>query len=356
MPKVSVIIPVYNAAAFLRQCLDSVRDQRLSDMEVLCIDAGCTDESPAILRQYAKTDPRFHVLSGYGRLDAGSARNIGLSEAKGDYLSFLDSDDFFHRDMLYDAWKKASADRSDIVIFKARQLDMRSGMVSDMPWSLRLGNCPRKSPFSPEEMAGTLFNSFENWTWNKLFRREFILEAGITFQAIARTNDMAFTCQALARAKRISCLNKCYVTYRIGTGTSLQQTNDRSPTCFWEAYRETRHRLMTDGVYETYRESFCKAVLLGTIYNLNSIQEEAVRNQVLSLVQQQSAQLGLLPEAFSHPRHQQWCSCLLSGKPIPPLSRRESLQAFLSDYGIGYAVKYAIQKIISRFIKQKWIS
>ena len=78
MLKVSVIVPVYNAEKYLKQCLDSIVNQTLKDIEIICVDAGSTDNSLEIMRRYEQTDPRVTVVTDKGRLDAGSARNIGM--------------------------------------------------------------------------------------------------------------------------------------------------------------------------------------------------------------------------------------------------------------------------------------
>ncbi len=202
-------------------------------------------------------------------------------------------------------------------------------------------------------MAGRLFNSFENWTWNKLFRREFVCRHNLRFQSIRRTNDMAFTCEALALAEKITCLDAAYTTYRVGTGTSLQQTNDRSPTCFWQAYLETQRRLQAAGVYGTYRRSFLNTVLSGAMYNLRSVKNEASRQAILALLQDKDTAFPLEQEnaAYYYNRADYRAYTALRGAAAP-LSRREkagdllhALGECLNDHGVSYTVKYAFQKL-----------
>ena len=98
-PKVSVIVPVHNAEKYLEQCLSSILGQTLEDIEVICVNDNSTDGSAEVLERFAVDDGRLRVLQSPG-LGAGGARNIGLASAQGEYLSFLDSDDFFEPDML----------------------------------------------------------------------------------------------------------------------------------------------------------------------------------------------------------------------------------------------------------------
>ena len=271
-PKVTVIIPVFNTEKYLHECLESVINQTLKEIEIVCIDDGSTDNSLEILREYAAKDSRIKVYT-QPNINAGAARNHGLCYAKGKYLSFLDSDDYFEPEMLADCFQLMEAEDADIVCFSAKLLDMRSGNASEMPQSLVVQNLPDKKTFSPEEISATIFNTFQNWPWNKLFRREFIEKNHISFQEIARTNDMLFTCSALALARRIAVINHAYAVYRVGTGTSLQQTNDKHPLSFWDAYTETKRFLVSCGKYEQYEQSFFFFFLSGALYNYHSIKD-----------------------------------------------------------------------------------
>ena len=93
MPKVSVIIPVYNVEKYLRQCLDSVINQTLKDIEIICVDDGSTDNCPNILDEYAAKDARIKIIhkknEGYGK-----AMNVGISHASGEYIGIVEPDDY----------------------------------------------------------------------------------------------------------------------------------------------------------------------------------------------------------------------------------------------------------------------
>ena len=108
-PKISVILPVYNMARYLKECLDSVCCQSLSDIELICVDDGSTDDSVEILRRYALKDDRIKVVE-QQNATASVARNKGLSMAKGEFVSFLDSDDMYYGEnalsTLYELAKK----------------------------------------------------------------------------------------------------------------------------------------------------------------------------------------------------------------------------------------------------------
>ncbi len=113
MPKISVIVPVYNVAPYLARCLDSLRNQTLQDIEIICIDDKSTDISLEILREYARKDTRIHVIAKKKNSGVSAARNAGIDAAHGEYIGFVDSDDFIDKDFyekLYNTAHKNDVD------------------------------------------------------------------------------------------------------------------------------------------------------------------------------------------------------------------------------------------------------
>jgi len=270
MPKVSVIIPVYNAGLHLRECLDTVVGQTLADIEILCVDDGSTDDSMSILRDYADRDSRLSVLQ-QENAGAGAARNRGLGVACGDYLSFLDADDFFDPTMLEKAYKKCVSDDADVVVYRAHFFDTRTGRSIEANWPLKAESIPDALPFSPEDVADSLLALFSPAPWNRLFRRAFVLEAGLRFQEIKRANDLSFTMLALAYSRRITVVDEPLVYYRMGNDTSLQATNHETPLEFYGALRATREHLRSTGKFDVFERAFVNAALTHCLYNLKSL-------------------------------------------------------------------------------------
>ena len=134
MPKISVIIPVYNAAPYLRTCLDSVLGQTLREIEVLCVDDGSTDESAAILAGYAARDPRVRVLT-QANAGQGAARNRGIELARGEFVYFMDADDELgERESLSRLAAEMDRERLDVLFFDAEtrvdeEAEIRNGCV-----------------------------------------------------------------------------------------------------------------------------------------------------------------------------------------------------------------------------------
>ena len=97
MPKISVIVPVYNVEKYLKECLDSIINQTFKDIEIICVNNGSTDSSCEILNEYAKNDNRIKIINSEN-IGVGNARNLGLQAVTGEYISFVDSDDFLNTD------------------------------------------------------------------------------------------------------------------------------------------------------------------------------------------------------------------------------------------------------------------
>ena len=215
MPEISVIIPVYNVEAYLRECLDSVVNQALRDIEIICVDDGSTDGSAAILKEYAAKDGRIKIVK-QANAGAGAARNAGLALAKGEWLSFLDADDVFDGSMLADMVAAGENENADVVA-------------------------------CTETKRGDIFRRWRGWAWDKIFRREFVLGHGFEFQNLPVSNDLYFTYGALVQAAKIAVVPRTYVMHRKRDG-SVETTRDRSPLAPLEAVKALYARIgMVDG-------------------------------------------------------------------------------------------------------------
>ena len=115
MIKVSIIVPVYNVELYLRECLDSIINQTLKDIEIICVDDCSTDNSYIILDEYSKKDSRIKLLKHNVNKGLGPARNTGINVAQGEYIGFIDSDDYISLDYFENLYNTAKKYNSDIV-------------------------------------------------------------------------------------------------------------------------------------------------------------------------------------------------------------------------------------------------
>ena len=168
-PKVSVIVPVYNVEPYLKECLNSIIKQTLKEIEIICVDDGSTDNSLEIMKEYAKKDKRFTIIT-QKNLYAGVARNAGLSVAKGEYLSFLDSDDFFELTMLEKMYKKAIKEKADICVCNFDTF-IDGKHVFNIYNDINEKYINGKNTFEPDNIK-YLYSFTNPAAWNKLYQHD----------------------------------------------------------------------------------------------------------------------------------------------------------------------------------------
>lgn len=227
MPAISIIIPMYNVEKYLRRCLDSVKNQTFSDFQAICVDDGSPDNSGKIAEEYAKKDKRFIVIhKENGGLS--DARNVGMKYAKGEYIMYLDSDDFIHPQTMEIAYAMAIRNESDIVsftydrIYRPRLMVMHKlGMNTDdiRPWRIgkkydvkKIKSRTTNDVFEyATERAHNAGNKNRRWlikhcqVWKNMYRKSLIEDTpfikGILFE------DFPWWSAIMLKAPRVTIIN-----------------------------------------------------------------------------------------------------------------------------------------------------
>lgn len=232
MPKVSLLIPVYNVEAYLRECLESARRQTLGGIEVVCINDGSTDGSRAIVQEYLDADPRFRAIdkpnTGYG-----DSMNRGLAAARGEYVAFLESDDFIDPEGLEEMYRAAVENDAEVV---------KSNYY--FHWSVPE---PRDDEFfwvkdglsgliDPRERREVL--TLPPSVWTALYKKSFLDETGIRFLPTpgASFQDAGFAFKVWALCRRAFLIKKAYVHYRLDNDTSSSHAEDGKVFCVCDEY------------------------------------------------------------------------------------------------------------------------
>lgn len=272
--KVSVIIPVYNVEKYLKQNLKSITQQTLKEIEIICVDDGSTDSSYKIIEEFAVNDSRVIPVKQTNG-GAGAARNNGLRRARGKYLSFLDSDDFFEPNMLEEAYKKAEETKADFVVFNSDQYYEDSNEYKSVPWVVRYAELPPYQPFGRRAMTDNIFKVFVGWAWDKLYNRKWVLENDLWFQEQRTSNDMLFVFSSIAIAKKIAYVekDKILVHQRRNNKSSLSNTREKSWDCFYNALCALRDRLKAEGIYKELEKDYINYALHFALWNLNTLAE-----------------------------------------------------------------------------------
>ena len=296
-PTVSIVVPVYNAADYLPECLDSLLVQTLKDIEIICVDDGSTDGSLDILRSYEQRDPRVAVLK-QNNSGPGVARNNGIEAARGKFLYFLDADDFCHPDFLEKAVRASQENDADMVVCRFNLYNQHVRVEISPAWTLRSDLYPA-SAFDWTSNPNDLFATFHNYPWNKLCRTEFIKANQIRFQNIYLTEDFLFSAKALVLARRIVCLDEPLISHREGTQTNVMASKHRHPFDFIEGFAATKQFLIEQGVYDEVKSSFVPWAVNACRYNLLTLKNRHSFHEVLTRLQEDGLRkLDLLDDSF----------------------------------------------------------
>lgn len=218
MPKVSVIIPVYNVELYLEECLNSVINQTYKNLEIICIDDHSTDGSLEILRAYSCKDSRIVLLRNNGNHGLAYTRNRGIDRASGDYILFVDSDDYIREDLLEISLKNAHG--NDMVCFDYIALN-------------ELGDEEITHVY---ELENGIYNGIDFWVysvnrksvihsaWSKLYDRKFLINNHINFYNGILYEDILFTFRCFLSARTIYNTKEKLYRYRIRKDSIMTET------------------------------------------------------------------------------------------------------------------------------------
>lgn len=242
MIKVSVIIPVYNAEKYLKECLDSVINQTLKEIEIICINDCSTDSSLKILEEYAKKDNRIKIFN-TEKSSGGPAtgRNIGIEKSIGEYIGFIDNDDYIDKRFYEELYKTAKKYDADIVN-NLNIIDYYENGKYEKNWC-HINNYTKKQKLEYEIILnkkdfmkhGKFF--FTYYVWNKLYKRSFIIDNNIKFIVFPNigddgSDDWTFNIELIINNPIAVCNNKIQYYYR-KRETSLYSTHKSiEPICY----------------------------------------------------------------------------------------------------------------------------
>ena len=211
-----MILPVYNVSKYISKCLDSIINQTYKELEIICVDDCSTDNSPEIIQQYANKDSRIKILKNSKNLGVGLTRNAGLKAASGDFVHFVDPDDWLELNT-YEALSHYLSPDVDAVRFTFFEHDEKSGEKTYIGYSnldylykkINIYNTPQ---------------SFRIWspsTWVKIYRREFLLDNAIYYNDYTCLEDIEYALHTALKAKNIIFIETPLLHYRANRKNSL---------------------------------------------------------------------------------------------------------------------------------------
>ena len=290
-PLISIIVPVYNVENYLTECLDSLVNQTYSNIEIICIDDGSTDDSPKILDQYKQSHSVIKTITTKNRGQA-AARNLGLKEASGDFIMFVDSDDWIDVETIETAFNKGFFDnvKVDAVCFGLQQV--KNGIKSPhREYSLE-GVQPVDETLalkvSPEPVA-------------KLYRSSFLHQNKITFPEGLWYEDMTFYWHCISCANEIGIMKEVFYNYRKRDDSTMGNSEKKTPGMaihhlynleaihkIWSENKYlNKHLALFDYIFELYIQLAIKYLC------------DEERDEFIEYVKYLVVKLGLKPKWFS---------------------------------------------------------
>lgn len=277
--KISTIIPVYNAEEYICRCLDSVLEQNIQPQEIICVDDGSTDHSLEILKNYEIKHDNIHVLT-QKNCYAGVARNKGLEIAKGEYVHFMDADDYILPGSYAKVYATAIANSADYVKTRSKTFDMQSGILME-------NNYFSMSAF-PDSIYGKVCSLHDcqdvllktaRAPWTSFIKRSYLIGNNIRFNSLKCVNDRSFYMDVIMHTNRIVICN-CYMTcYQTNNQKSLMGIRHENFICLIKSYQIIRD--MVSGMPIDIKKK-----VLGYEFNslaarygkLNTMQQKEVEN------------------------------------------------------------------------------
>ena len=272
MVKVSVIMPVYNCEDFLQVSAESILNQTLSDLELICVDDGSTDSSLNILKDYEKHDSRVKVFS-LSHLGGGDARNFALNHINGEYLYFMDADDILDLNAFEDFYAISKSKNLDFLIFKAKKYDVIQKTLFETDYYNMVPLSKFKDKvFNFKDLNNLIFN-ISVTPWCKFYNTKFVLDSGAKFRSASKFNDNQFFWDIIFQAERIYFLDEFYYTQNVHPNSLIESAGkshcDKVDVLnnIWELFKK-------QGQFDKFKQQLYKNKVASYVRRYDEIKDE----------------------------------------------------------------------------------
>ena len=277
MVNVSIIIPVYNVEDYLEECLDSVLDQSLKDIEIICVDDCSTDNSLNILNNYAKKDSRIKIIKNSENKGQGFSRNVGIKHAIGEYVGFVDSDDWIDTKLFELTYNEAKKLDLDLLLFKSFAFDNKTGELTDFNKDYLSFKCLDgldKLIFTHKDTKQVTCNISVS-PWEKIYKREFLVNNNFLFPEDIIFEDEVFFYKVYLNAKRVSLFDDYLYYYRVNRENSTMLRKDNKFMNVVDAFRLIREEFIKTNNYdEEYKKLLFNKFMYSVFTRFNETADE----------------------------------------------------------------------------------
>ncbi len=270
MPKVSVIVPIYNVEKYLEKCINSLLSQTLEDIQIILVNDGSKDNSGNIAKEYEKNnkDRVIYVEKENGGLS--DARNYGLKYATGDFIAFLDSDDYIEKNAYEEMYNKAIEENADYV---------ECDFIWEFPNKIRVD---KQYPYKNKK---EMLSFVRVVAWNKLIKRQLITDNNLEFPKGLRYEDIEFTYKLIPFVNKFAYVDKPFIHYVQREGSIANVQNERTAEIFTvldnviEFYKK-------NNIYEEYRDeleyNYARYLLCSSLKRMCKIKDKTIREKLLT--------------------------------------------------------------------------
>ena len=254
--KVSVIMPIYNAYDYLREAIEGVLSQTLREIELICIDDGSTDRSLSVIKEYQEKDERVRILT-ENNAGPSTARNKGIVRARGEYIIFLDADDFYEPALLETMYNRAVSDSLDVTAVKFDLYNNKQAKFLPALDEAHGSIFGHGAVVSKNEFPDHILQSTTGYAWNKLFKTSFIREKELVFAPeLYVFEDVHYVTTALSLAERVGRIENVLIHHRVYSEQSRAKLFRKYYHQVPVVYLKIKEHLMHHGMYIPLARSY----------------------------------------------------------------------------------------------------
>ena len=273
-------MPVYNTGKYLEKCLESLKNQTLSDIEIICINDGSNDNSKEIIEEFTKSDSRFLLIDQQNK-GQSAARNAGIEKSQGEYIGFVDSDDFVNFEMFEKLYNQAKNYNSDISMCSFTMHDDKTGKENTNDPYMSLDIFPEKFENISFDYTKTLDFIFRICVspCNKIYKNNFIKNNKLKFTENLNYEDNVFFIDSYTSAKKISIINEPLYFYRYTSDTSISHSSkyDEKKLDFFKIFELEENILKRKNLYPKLKDYFEKSKKNTLIYWYKKIENDNIK-------------------------------------------------------------------------------
>lgn len=256
MPKISIIIPVYNVDKYIEKTINYLIEQTYSDFEIICVNDGSTDNSLKILNKMSKVDNRIRIIN-KKNTGAGDSRNKGLEESKGEYVIFLDADDIFLPNMLDVNMKALLSDTSiDMTFFCYSSYYNKTKKIVPKPFQTQKLIDDNKYILNTNDIKKYGFHITNHTPWNKVYKKSFIIKNNLKFSNLDSNNDVSFVISSYTKAEKIYFIKDTLLYYREFREGSISKTRSKKPFNIIKALKEVEDFLDKENLLNEFSKPY----------------------------------------------------------------------------------------------------